>query len=140
MVTVLRAALDCVRRLRELSGDRLLVLSADKAHNTAEALAYRDEPQFSRHGGSFSLMVNFYALAWYARRHGGDALDGGDRHAAVDVGALLFGDPPGGYAETRLAYADAIERFSPEDLSVLAEGVERAAGPCPSPRSSPSCA
>ena len=32
--------------------------------------------------------------------------------------------PPGGYAETRLAYAEAIARFSPEDLSTLAEGIE----------------
>jgi tetratricopeptide (TPR) repeat protein len=69
-------------------------------------------------------MVNFHALGWYARRHGGAVLDGGDRHVSVDVGALVFG---GDHTETRLAFEDAIARFGPEDLSFLAEGVERAA-------------
>lgn len=128
VVTIPRAAIECIRRLRELAGDRLLVLSADKAHSTEESLASRGEPELSRHGGSFSLMVNFHALGWYARRHGGEALDGGDRHETIDVAAFLFGDPPGGYAETRLAYEDAIERFSPDDLFILADGLERTAG------------
>ncbi len=127
VVTIPRAVIECIRWLRELAGDRLLVLSGDKAHSTEESLGYREEPTLSRHGGSFSLMVNFHALGWYARRHGGDALDGGDRHATIDVAALLFGHPPGDYAETRLAYDDAIERFSPDDMFTLSEGLDRTA-------------
>jgi tetratricopeptide (TPR) repeat protein len=127
VVTIPNVVIECIRWLRELAGDRLLVLSGDKAHCTEEALAFRREPHLSRHGGSFSLMVNFHALGWYAARHGGEALDGGDRHATIDVGALLFGAPPGGYAETRLAYDEAIERFSPDDMFNLAEGLERTA-------------
>jgi hypothetical protein len=127
VVTVPRVGIECLRRLRGLSGDRLLVLAGDKAHCTQASLAHRSEPELDVHGGSFSMMVNFHALGWYARRYGGEALHGGDRHMAVDVGAFLFGEPPGGWAETRLAYDDAIERFGPEDLSLLAEGVERAA-------------
>ena len=68
-------------------------------------------------------MVNVHALGHYARRHGGELLHGGDRHEALDVGALVFG----GGAETRAAYADAIERFGPGDLATLTAGVERAA-------------
>jgi hypothetical protein len=128
VVTVPRAAIECLGRLRRLAGDRLLVLAGDKAHSTEEALGYRTEPELRRHDGAFSLMVNFHALGWYAQRQGGEALSAGDRHETVDVGAFLFGGPPGGYAETRLAYDDAIERFSPDDLLALAEGVERAAG------------
>jgi hypothetical protein len=127
VVTIPRAAIECLRRLRALAGDRLLLLAADKAHSTEESLAYRDEPELSRHGGSFSLMVNFHALGWYARRHGGESLDGGDRHETIDVAAFLFGDPPGGHAETRLAYDEAIERFSPDDLFRFVEGIERTA-------------
>lgn len=127
VVTIPHVGIGCVRRLRALAGDRLLVLAGDKTHSTEESLAFRSEPELSRHGGSFSLMVNFHALGWYAERHGGEVLHGGDRHVAVDVGVLLFGAPPGGYAETRLAYADAVTRFTPEDLSFLSEGVERAA-------------
>ncbi len=62
VVTIPRTALECLRRLRALSGDRLLVLAADKALSTEEALGYREEPQPTRHAGAFSLMVNFHAL------------------------------------------------------------------------------
>ena len=123
--TVPRAALDCIRAVRRLAGGRLLVLSADKAFSTEESLLYRREPEVSRHGGSFSLMVNFHALGWYARETGGEAWNGGDRHESVDVLALAFGDPP--HAETGLAYAEAIDAFSPDDLFKLTEGAERAA-------------
>jgi tetratricopeptide (TPR) repeat protein len=122
--TVPTTALGALGRLRALAGDRLLVLAADKALSTEEALAYREEPKPARHGGAFSLMVNFHALGFYARRHGGDLLHGGDRHAAIDVGALVFGPRSG---ETRAAYADALERFGPGDLATLSEGVERTA-------------
>jgi tetratricopeptide (TPR) repeat protein len=100
-----------------------LVLAADKALSTEEALAYRSEPEPARHAGAFSLMVNFHALGFWAGRHGGELLHGGDRHAAIDVGALVFGPS----FETRAAYADAISRFGPGDLAILSEGVERAA-------------
>ncbi|MDA0161869.1 SAM-dependent methyltransferase [Solirubrobacter ginsenosidimutans] len=122
--TVPTVALRAIRGLRALAGDRLLVLAADKALSTEEALAYREAPEPARHGGAFSLMVNFHALGFVAARHGGELLHGGDRHAAIDVGALVFG----GGAQTREAYRDAIERFGPGDLATLLEGVERAAG------------
>jgi tetratricopeptide (TPR) repeat protein len=121
--TVPTTAINALSGLRALAGDRLLVLAADKALSTEEALAYRSEPEPARHAGAFSLMVNFHALGFWARRHGGELLHGGDRHAAIDVGAIVFG--PSG--ETRAAYADAIERFGPGDLATLSEGVERAA-------------
>jgi tetratricopeptide (TPR) repeat protein len=121
--TLPTVALRAIRGLREVAGDRLLVLAADKALSTEEALAYREAPEPARHGGAFSLMVNFHALGYVAARHGGELLHGGDRHAAIDVGALVFG----GGAQTREAYRDAIERFGPGDLATLLEGVERAA-------------
>jgi hypothetical protein len=121
--TVPTTAIGALRRLRELAGDRLLVLAADKALSTEEALAYREEPEPARHSGAFSLMVNFHALGHYARRHGGELLHGGDRHEALDVGALVFGPS----AATRTAYEDAIGRFGPGDLATLTAGVERAA-------------
>jgi hypothetical protein len=117
------AALTTVRNFRELANDRLLLLAADKALSTEEALGYREEPQPARHGGAFSLMVNFHALGRYARSHGGEMFHGGDRHAAIDVGAIVFGPS----AETRAAYDDAIARFGPGDLATLSEGLERAA-------------
>ena len=96
--TLPTTALSALRQLRELAGDRLLVLAADKSLSTEESLGYREEPEPARHSGAFSLMVNFHALGLYARRHGGELLHGGDRHEALDVGALVFG---GGEADAR---------------------------------------
>jgi tetratricopeptide (TPR) repeat protein len=121
--TVPTTAISALRQLRALAGDRLLVLAADKALSTEEALAYREEPEPARHSGAFSLMVNFHALGHVARRHGGELLHGGDRHEALDVGALVFGAGD----ETRAAYTDAVERFGPGDLATLTAGVERVA-------------
>jgi hypothetical protein len=121
--TLPTTAILALRELRELAGERLLVLVADKALSTEESLGFRTEPEPARHSGAVSLMVNIHALGVYARRHGGELLHGGDRHEALDVGALAFGPA----ASTRAAYADAIEQFGPGDLATLAVGVERAA-------------
>ena len=121
--TIPRTALAALRALREAANDRLLLLAADKAFSTEEALGHREEPQPARHSGAFSLMVNFHALGHYAERHGGTLLHGGDRHAAIDVGAFVFGTS----SETRAAYADAIAGFGPGDLAILTQGVERVA-------------
>ena len=97
------------------------MLAADKAFSTEEALDHREAPQPARHSGAFSLMVNFHALGHFAKHRGGSFLHGGDRHAAIDVGALAFG------AEIGAAYADAIARFGPGDLATLTAGIERVA-------------
>jgi tetratricopeptide (TPR) repeat protein len=123
VVTIPTAALECVRALRELSGDRLLFLAADKAFPFETALDGQGEPVVSVHGG-LSLMVNYHALGWYAERHGGEWLDSGGRQIAIDVLALLFGAPLAGYADTRREWDDAIARFGPDDLLVLGRGLE----------------
>ena len=88
------------------------------AEHRGGARATASEPEPARHAGAFSLMVNFHALGFWAQRHGGELLHGGDRHAAIDVGALVFGPS----LETRAAYEDAIERFGPGDLAILERG------------------
>ncbi len=124
VVTIPRAALACLGRLAALAQGRMMLLTADKAYTTLEGLSGRREPEISRHG-SFSLMVNLHAFGLWARRRGGEMLDGGDRHATVAVAALVLGE--GAHPETRLAYADAIERFGPDDLMTFSEGIDKAA-------------
>jgi hypothetical protein len=124
VVTIPRAAIECLRRLEALAGGRMMLLTADKAYTTEEGLSGRQEPEISRHG-SFSLMVNLHAFGWWARRRGGEMLDGGDRHTTIAVAAVLVGGD--GHPETRQAYQDAIERFGPDDLMTLTEGLEKAA-------------
>ena len=122
VVTIPRAAIDCLNRLESLGGGRMLLLTADKAYTTEEGLSGRPEPEISRHG-SFSLMVNLHAFGWWARRRGGEMLDTGDRHTTIAVVAVMVGGEE--RAETRLAYEDAIERFGPDDLMTFTEGLDR---------------
>jgi tetratricopeptide (TPR) repeat protein len=124
VVTIPRAALDCLRRLETLADGRMMLLTADKAYTTIEGLSGRSEPEISRHG-SFSLMVNLHAFGVWARSRGGEMLDGGDRHATVAVAALLLGE--GEHPETRMAYDEAIERFGPDDLMTFSEAIDAAA-------------
>jgi tetratricopeptide (TPR) repeat protein len=112
------AALRCLGHLRELAGGRLLLLSADKGYGSEEELLSRPEPNLARHG-CFSLMVNYHALAEVARRQGGQALLTPHQHAHIVVAAFLFGQPPGDWGETRLAYDEAICQGGPDDFFSL---------------------
>jgi tetratricopeptide (TPR) repeat protein len=124
VVTIPRAALECLRRIEAIAQGRMMLLTADKAYTTLEGLSGRSEPEISRHG-SFSLMVNLHAFGVWARGRGGAMLEGGDRHATVAVAAVLLG--PGDHPETRLAYDEAIERFGPDDLMTFSEAIDAAA-------------
>jgi tetratricopeptide (TPR) repeat protein len=41
----------------------------------------------------------------------------------LNISAFMFGDLPGDFAETRQAYAEAIEKFGPDDFFTLKEGI-----------------
>jgi tetratricopeptide (TPR) repeat protein len=117
------AALGCLGRLRALSGGRMLLVSADKGYIGEEALVGRSEPKISVHG-SFSMMVNYHAIAQYFLNCGGRALHTSHRHAHISVCAFLLGDHPDGYTETRQAYLEAIEQRGPDDFYTLKKGIE----------------
>jgi hypothetical protein len=95
------AALRCVELFRRLTGDRLLLLSADKGFVHEESLLGRDLPGFAVHG-SISMQVNYHALARHVRRLGGTALHARRRHCSLRICALAL-------AETRYAFEEAVE-------------------------------
>lgn len=117
------AALRCIQRLRRLSGGRMLLVSADKGYIKEDSLVGRDEPAINVHG-SFSMMVNYHAIAQYFLNCGGQALHTPHRHAHINVCAFLLGDHPDAYAETRQAYLEAIEQGGPDDFYTLKKGIE----------------
>lgn len=119
-------ALRCLRRLQRLSGDRLLLLSGDKGHASEDELRERASGvSLVRHGGAFSLMVNYDAIGRYFRLRDGHVLRPIHRHKLLHVGAFLLGQPPDGHGETELAYEEAIERFGPDDYSTLFERMKQ---------------
>ncbi len=119
-------ALRCLRRLQRLAGERLLLLSGDKGHASEDELSDRSSGvSLVRHGGAFSLMVNYDAIGRYFRLRDGHVLRPIHRHASLHVGAFLLGQPPDGHGETELAYEEFIERSGPDDYSTLLKRMEQ---------------
>ncbi|MDI3288794.1 tetratricopeptide repeat protein [Polyangium sp. 15x6] len=112
------AAIRCVGRLADLSGGRMLLLSGDRGDSHEEALAQDEHLGLAVHG-SFSLEVNYHALAEYVAGRGGRTLRHAHRHAHVCMTAFLLGEHPSAYAETAFAYEEAIERAGPDDAYAL---------------------
>ena len=75
--------------------------------------------------GSFSMMVNYHAIAQFVRNMGGQALHPGHEHRSLNVSAFLLGRHPDDYPETRRAYHEAIEAFGPDDFFTLKEGIQK---------------
>ena len=111
----------CLRRLIDLSGGRIFVLSADKGYHCIEDLQERPAPGFESHG-SLSMAVNYHALAAYFEIRGGQALHLDHRPQYLDVcGLLLDRRSADGheYAETRRAWQDSMAGFGPEEYYLI---------------------
>lgn len=119
------ASLACLSRLSELAGGRLLVLSTDKGDIDPHCLREQAGPQLASHG-SFSLAVNYHAIAQWVRQQGGEALLPLDRPRVIATCAFVLGQPPGGADWTGAAYIEAIELQQPDDLFAIEQGLEPA--------------
>lgn len=117
------AALDCIRNLHCLSRGRMLLLSGDRGYSQDEALQLgKGIPSFLVHG-SFSMLVDYQIIGEYCRHLGGQVLHPRQQAESLNISAFLFGDPLSDFVETRQAYAEAIEKFGPDDFFTLKEGV-----------------
>ncbi len=111
-------ALRCVRRLADLAGGRLLLLSGDKGGTREDEVRAPGQLGLAIHG-SFSMLVNYHALGAHVRRRGGQVLTTPYRHAHLSISAFLLGEHPSGYAETRFAYEEAFARGGPDEIFSL---------------------
>lgn len=118
------AALRCCRTLGRIAGGRLLLLSADRGSMSEERLRGQGDAGISVHG-SFSMNVDYHAVAEHFRMQGGDALHTARDAASLVVAAFLLGEPEGGCLATRRAFAAAVERFGPDDYFSLKKGIEK---------------
>jgi hypothetical protein len=117
------AALKCVEYFRRLSCGRMLMLSGDRGYNGDEAILRGEGlPALTAHG-SFSMMVDYQIIGERCRQLGGQVIHPSHRHESLNVSAFIFGDA--GFVETRRAYAEAIEKFGPDDFNTLKEGFAR---------------
>lgn len=108
---------NALKFLKKLSNDRLLVISTDKGYSTVDQLDHLGHPSISFHG-SFSMMVNFHAMAEYFKNTGGDALLQTSRKGiktSVFSSGLKLKELP----ETRVKINERVEGFSPSDYFTL---------------------
>ena len=116
------AALDSLEYLRQMTGDRMLLLSADKGPSQASALEGHQRPHFAFHG-SFSLSTNYHAIAQYVQHHGGQAWLPNHQPHSLQVCAFLLGDFQNGQ-ETQQAYQSAIQNTGPDDFFNIKKIIE----------------
>lgn len=118
-------ALRCIEYFQRLSGGRMLMLSGDRGYHGDEAiLRGHGAPTMAVHG-SFSMMVDYQIVGERCRQLGGEVIHPSHRHESLNVSAFVFGNSRDGFAETRQAYAEAVEKFGPDDFFTLKEGVAR---------------
>jgi tetratricopeptide (TPR) repeat protein len=109
------AGLQCLQRLKSLSQQGLLLLSADKGDHNLSALHGRSVPEVIRHG-SFSLNVNYHAFKTFCEQSGGIALFPDRHHDHINVNCLLMLSDAAAYVETQRAYQRHVQDFSPDDF------------------------
>ncbi len=106
-----------IKFLKKLSGDKLFIVSTDKGYGTLESLDHLGHPSISFHG-SFSMMVNFHAIAEYFKNSGGDSFLQTSRkgiRTSVFASGFTFNELP----ETAVAIEEWVEGFSPSDYFTL---------------------
>ncbi len=111
------AGIKAISNLRKLSNDKLFLVSTDKGSTYLEELENLDQPDIVFHG-SFSVMVNFHALATYIEQAGGTAIIQSLRSDIKTV-AFCTGFQISDLPDFATAISENIERLSPADYFIL---------------------
>lgn len=109
--------------LRSISNGRLLLISSDKGYTELDELDDLDLPELDFHG-SFSLMVNYHAIAQYFKHIDGDCYLQTPRDGlttAVFGSGFKFADMP----ELSHAMHHLVEGLSPTDYFNFYENLEK---------------
>ena len=115
-------SLRVINQLRQLSNDKLLVLTSDKGFVGLHELEDETHPELDFHG-SFSVMVNYDAIARYFKALGGDAVMQCPRDAIV-TGAFVLGEKFDQLTELNWAIDQYVSEFSPADYFNIYEHVQ----------------
>ena len=111
-------ALDCLSRVQQLSSNGLMLISCDKGFHELHDLQNMGEPDVVCHG-SFSLMVNFNAMANFCKLSGGVAYLPAYATNALQCVCLLFENDHGNFEEVNNAYERFVNDFGPDDYITL---------------------
>lgn len=119
---------NALKYLKKLSNDKLLVISTDKGYSTLESLDNLGHPSIAFHG-SFSMMVNFHAIAEYFKNCGGDYVLQTPRKG-IKTSVFSSGFKLADLPETSVAIQEHVEGFSPGDYFILHRRLSEAYEEC----------
>jgi tetratricopeptide (TPR) repeat protein len=107
-------AFDCVRNLRRLSGDKLILIASGKGVTTVEHFEGPEQPTYSMGGGAASCKVNFHAIGRYFENLGGRTLSTSDSTLIVQTTMnMLLSQNPCSVEYSRYAFDEIIIRRNP---------------------------
>jgi tetratricopeptide (TPR) repeat protein len=112
------AALNGIKNLNHLSNGKLLLLASDKGYTHIKSLDNLGKPHFAMHG-SFSVMVNFYAVSEYVKRLGGQSYVQTPRRGIKTLAYALGWEINDTFSATQRALDQYIQRFSLADYFLL---------------------
>ncbi len=110
-------SIHAIKFLKKLANNKLFIVSTDKGYSTIDSLDHLGHPSISFHG-SFSMMVNFHAIANYMKNSGGDAFLQTSRKG-IKTSVFVSGFQLAAMPETTTAIQDYVEGFSPSDYFTL---------------------
>jgi tetratricopeptide (TPR) repeat protein len=106
-----------IKLLKKLAHDKLFIIASDKGYNTLAALDRLGHPSLSFHG-SFSMMVNFHAMANYFKNSGGDYFLQTPRKG-IKTSVFMSGYKLADLKNTNIVIQNYVEGFSPADYFTL---------------------
>lgn len=115
-------ALRCIKRLKRLFNDDVIMISADKGYKNEQSMYKNYHPYLSKHG-CVSMTVNFHALELYFRSLGGKAIHSIYEHENVNMSLFLLGDSSHDFIESTMAYNEIIESLGPDDFYIIKRAV-----------------
>ena len=117
-------AFKVINYFENLSQGRMLLLAGDQGRITQEQIKQQPDIFLSLHG-SFSIGVNYDAIAQYFRNRGNGTLLTTFSNPSLVVTASIVGGPLLMYPETCGAFDDHIDRFEPYDYYLLVNYTEK---------------
>lgn len=115
-------ALRCIKRLKKLFNDDIIMISADKGYKRKEDMYKNYHPYLSKHG-CISMTVNFHGLELYFKGLGGKAIHSIYEHENVNMSLFLLSQSSNNFIETTMAYNEIIESIGPDDFYIIKKGI-----------------
>lgn len=106
-----------IKKLKQLTNDKIFLISSDKGYSDLPSMDNLGYPSLAFHG-SFSMMVNFHAIAQYFKHTGGDYFLQTSRKG-IRTGVFFSGFKLSDLPETTYATNILVEGISPADYFIL---------------------